>query len=66
MERHGIKIHLQHDVDEFITNKNSIQSIKFLNGKEVKADIIVSNADPIQVNTEFLKNKQNIMAQPNT
>ena len=58
MERHGIKIHLQHDVDEFMTNKNSIQSVKFLNGKEVKADIIVSNADPIQVNTEFLKNSK--------
>ena len=58
MERHDIKIHLQHDVDEFITNKNSIQSVKFLNGKEVKADIIVSNADPIQVNTEFLKNSK--------
>jgi len=55
MERHDIKIYLQHDVDEFITNKNSVKSIKFLNGKEVEADIIVSNADPIQVNSEFLK-----------
>ena len=55
MERHDIKIYLQHDVDEFITNKNSVKSIKFLNGKEVEADIVVSNADPIQVNSEFLK-----------
>ena len=55
MERHGIKIYFKHDVDEFITNKNSIQSIKFLNGKEIRSDIVVSNADPIQVNTEFLK-----------
>ena len=55
MERHGIKIYFKHDVDEFITNKNSIQSIKFLNGKEIRSDIVVSNADPIQVNTDFLK-----------
>tara|TARA_B100000780_G_scaffold167146_1_gene117023 strand:+ start:2403 stop:3869 length:1467 start_codon:yes stop_codon:yes gene_type:complete len=55
MERHDIKIYLQHDVEEFITNKNSVKSIKFLNGKEVEADIVVSNADPIQVNSEFLK-----------
>ena len=55
MERHDIKIYLQHDVDEFITNKNSVKSIKFLNGKEVEADIVVSNADPIQVSSEFLK-----------
>jgi len=55
MERHDIKIYLQHDVDEFITNKNFVKSIKFLNGKEVEADIVVSNADPIQVNSEFLK-----------
>jgi len=58
MERHGIKIYYQYDVDEFITNKNSIQSIKFLNGKEVKADIVISNADPIQVSSEFLRNSK--------
>ena len=55
MERHGINIYYKHDVDEFITNKNSVQTVKFTNGKEINPDIVVSNADPVQVNSEFLK-----------
>ena len=54
MLRQGIKIKYRHDVEHLSTRSNEISELHFTNGQSEKLDIVVSNADPIQVSTELI------------
>lgn len=58
MLRHDIKIKYQHDVEHLSTKNNKISEIHFTNGHTQKSDLVISNADPIQVSNELIGRKK--------
>jgi phytoene desaturase len=58
MLRNGIEINYASDVSHFSTSKKLIQRVNFTNNESRAFDYVVSNADPIQVSTELLKNEK--------
>ena len=58
MLRNGIEINYSCDVSHFSTSKKLITRVNFANNESKEFDYIVSNADPIQVSKELLKNEK--------
>ena len=58
MLRNGIEINYSCDVSHFSTSKKLITRVNFKNNESKEFDYIVSNADPIQVSKELLKNEK--------
>jgi len=58
MARNGIQIKYNSDVSHFSTSGKVITRVNFTNGKSEAFDYVVSNADPVQVSGELLKNKK--------
>ncbi len=58
MLRNGIEINYSCDVSHFSTSKKLITRVNFTNNESKEFDYIVSNADPIQVSKELLKNEK--------
>ena len=58
MIRNGIEINYDSDVSHFSTSGKLITRVNFTNGESKAFDYVVSNADPVQVSTELLKNEK--------
>ena len=58
MLRNGIEINYGSDVSHFSTSRKLITRVNFTNSDSKEFDYVVSNADPIQVTTELLKNEK--------
>ena len=58
MARNGIQIKYNSDVSHFSTSGKVITRVNFTNGKSEAFDYVVSNADPVQVSGELLKNEK--------
>ena len=58
MLRHSISINYDHDVKKFFTKDNKISKVLFENGSEESFDYVISNADPIQVSQELMKDNK--------
>jgi phytoene desaturase len=58
MLRNGIMINYSSDVTHFSTSNKLISRINFSNNESRAFDYFISNADPIQVSTELLKNEK--------
>ena len=58
MIRNGIKINYNSDVSHFSTIGRVITRVNFKNRKSESYDYVVSNADPVQVSGELLKNEK--------
>ena len=58
MLRQDIKIKYKHDIEHLSTKNNEISELHFTNGLSQKFDLVISNADPIQVSTELIGKKK--------
>jgi phytoene desaturase len=61
MERQGINIVLNADVDEIITEKNQATAVRMADGTVSDADIVVFGGDPETCYQHLLPNKKNLM-----
>ncbi|TRM89166.1 FAD-dependent oxidoreductase, partial [Sulfolobus sp. C3] len=57
-EYFGAEIYTNAEVDEILVKNNKVEGIKLKNGKEVKAKIVVSNADPKKTFLHLLRNAE--------
>ena len=58
MLRHSIKIKYNHDASKFFTKGNKISKVLFDNESEESFDYVISNADPVQVTKELMKDNK--------
>lgn len=59
MVRQGIIIKTNHEVERFEVNGKNISKIHVKNQTSIYTDLVVSNSDPITVNSLFLKKEKN-------
>ena len=58
MERKGINIFLNSEIEKIITNNNEVTGIETKKSEFYKADYLITNADPIYTNTHLLSHKK--------
>ena len=58
MLRHSISIKYKHDAKKLLTKGNKISNILFENGHDESCDYVITNADPIQVTKELMKDNK--------
>jgi phytoene desaturase len=56
IEKHGGKIHLNSEVKEIIISENEAKGI-VVNGEQIKADLVISNADVTHTYSDLIMNK---------
>ena len=61
MERHGIEIILNADVDEIITHDRRATAVRMVNGKVLDADIVIFGGDPETCYKHLIPSVKNTM-----
>ena len=59
MIRQGVTIKTNHEVERLEVNGNNISRVHIKNQASINTDLVVSNSDPITVNSVFLGEEKN-------